>query len=81
MLALLDQLGAGGAAIEHHGDTDDAGRKILEHLTARVRARPWRPPAPGDPQTRKVPDGRASPVAVPEELVLDALLEDLQRRC
>ncbi len=63
MLTLLDGLHAAGATIQHHGDEDQAGVKILEYLTERVRATRWRVEAATEP----------------EELVLGALLEDLRR--
>lgn len=65
VLALLDQLSAAGAAIHHHGDHDPSGFKILDYLTERLQVIPW----------RFVRGAEA--VAVPEELALDVLLEDL----
>ena len=76
VLALLDDLHAAGATIQHHGDQDQAGLKILEYLTERVRATPWRLEAPAGPEAQNGDD--AEPVPVPEELVLGALLEDLR---
>ncbi len=68
VLTLLDDLRAAGATIRHHGDRDLAGRKILEYLTERVGAGPWR-----------WDDAHPLPVPVPEELVLEALIADLSR--
>lgn len=79
VLALLDDLHAAGATIHHHGDEDQAGRQILESLTERVRATPWRLEAPAKAQVRNERHDGARAVAVPEELVLGALLEDLRR--
>jgi uncharacterized protein (TIGR02679 family) len=80
VLNLLDELHAASATIRHHGDEDQAGRQILEYLTERVRAAPWRPEVPVDPETRNRRQGNdLRPGAVPEELVLGALLEDLRR--
>jgi uncharacterized protein (TIGR02679 family) len=77
VLTLLDGLRAAGATIHHHGDEDDAGLKILEYLTERVRATPWRLEAPAELDARNGRQGDARPVPIPEELVLDGLLEDL----
>ncbi len=79
VLTLLDDLHAAGARIQHHGDEDQAGLKILEYLTERLRATPWRVEAPAEPEARDGHHGDALPVPVPEELVLGALLEDLRR--
>jgi uncharacterized protein (TIGR02679 family) len=79
VLTLLDDLRAGGATIHHHGDEDQAGLKILEYLTERVQATPWRLEAPAEPGARNGHDDDARPVPVPEELVLGALLEHLSR--
>lgn len=79
VLTLLDDLHAAGATIHHHGDEDHAGRKILEYLTERVRATPWRPEAPAAPDSRTKQHGDARNLPVPEELVLGALLRDLTR--
>jgi hypothetical protein len=77
VLTLLDDLHATGATIRHHGDEDEAGLKILEYLTERVRATPWRLEAPAEPEAQDERRGDARPFPVPEELVLGALLEDL----
>ncbi len=80
VLTLLDDLLTAGATIHHHGDDDPAGLKILGYLTDRVRATPWRPEAPAEPQGRKEPRDDARGRAVrSEELVLGELLEDLRR--
>jgi uncharacterized protein (TIGR02679 family) len=79
VLTLLDALHAAGATIHHHGDEDHAGLKILEYLTDRVRAIPWRLEAPTEPEAQDEHRGDSRPVPVPEELVLGALLEDLRR--
>lgn len=79
VLTLLDGLHAAGATIQHHGDEDQAGVKILEYLTERVRATRWRVEAATEPEARNGHHGDAAPVPVPEELVLGALLEDLRR--
>lgn len=79
VLTLLDGLYAAGATIHHHGDEDQAGLKILEYLTERVRATPWRLKAPAEPEAGDVHRGGARQVPVPEELVLGALLEHLRR--
>ena len=77
VLTLLDDLHAAGATIHHHGDQDKAGLKILEYLTERVRATPWRLKAPAEPEAQDAHGGDSRPLPVPEELVLGALLEDL----
>jgi uncharacterized protein (TIGR02679 family) len=79
VLTLLDDLDAAGAMIHHHGDEDHAGLKILEYLTERVRATPWRVEAPAEPEARNGRHGDARPLPIPEELVLGTLLEDLTR--
>jgi uncharacterized protein (TIGR02679 family) len=66
VLALFDELRAAGATIHHHGDHDPSGFKILDYLTERLQVTPW----------RFVRGAEA--VAVPEELALDMLLEDLK---
>lgn len=78
VLTLLDDLHAAGATIHHHGDEDQAGLKILEYLTERVQATPWRLEAPAEPGARNGHHDDARPVPVPEELVLGALLGDLR---
>ena len=80
VLTLLDDLCAAGATIRHHRDEDQAGLKILEYLTERVAATPWRAEAPAEPEpeARNGHHDNALPGPVPEELVLDALLEDLR---
>jgi len=79
VLTLLDDLCRAGATIRHHGDEDQAGLKILGYLTERVRAIPWRLEAPAQPDARSGHHDHARPDALPEELVLDALLEELRR--
>jgi len=79
VLTLLDDLHAAGATIHHHGDEDQAGVKILEYLTERVQATPWRLEAPAEPGARNGHHDDARPVPVPEELVLGALLGNLRR--
>jgi uncharacterized protein (TIGR02679 family) len=79
VLTLIDDLHAAGATIHHHGDEDQAGLKILEYLTERVRATAWRLEAPAEPEPRNRQHGVARPLVVPEELVLGGLLEDLAR--
>ncbi|MGH2970342.1 MAG: DUF2399 domain-containing protein [Solirubrobacteraceae bacterium] len=79
VLTLLDDLHAAGATIHHHGDEDQAGLKILEYLTERVRATPWRLEAPAEPEARNGQHGDPRPFSLPEELVLGPLLEDLRR--
>ncbi len=79
VLTLLDDLHAAGAMIHHHGDEDHAGLKILEYLTERVWASPWRLEAPAGPEPRNGRHGDAWPLPIPEELVLGGLLEDLIR--
>ena len=80
VLTLLDELHAAGATIHHHGDEDRAGLRILAYLTERVRASAWRLDAPAEQAARNGRHHEPRPDPVPEELVLDALLEDLMRR-
>lgn len=77
VLTLLDDLHAAGATIHHHGDGDQAGLKILEYLTERVRTTPWRLEAPAKLEAQGAHRGESRSLSVPEELVLGALLEDL----
>jgi hypothetical protein len=81
-----------GASIRHHGDYDSAGVQILRDLQARYGARPWRFDVPSlwaalRRLGRVVPDGppttledgvRTFDGGLPEELVLEELLEDLR---
>lgn len=64
---LFSAIHRAGGEIRHHGDTDDAGVQIFGDLHDRYGAVPWR-----FDTTR-----RCDPV--PEELVIDELLEDLHR--
>lgn len=77
VLALLDGLHAAGATIHHHGDHDPAGFAILEHLSKRVEATPWRLTPSAESDALGGRNGQGADVPVPEELVLDALLGDL----
>jgi hypothetical protein len=79
VLSLLDSLHAAGATIHHHGDHDPSGFAILDYLTERLQTTPWRftERAAPDAEPRGDRDARFAPV--PEELVLDALLADLER--
>lgn len=65
---LLAAIRDAGGQIHHHGDTDGAGIQILQDLRDRYGAVPWRFDSSGA--------GRV----VPEELVIDELLEDLGLR-
>jgi hypothetical protein len=81
-----------GASIRHHGDYDSAGVQILRDIEARYGARPWRFDVasmcaaldrlgrilPG-PSPATLEDGvRMLDGGLPEELVLDELLDDLR---
>jgi uncharacterized protein (TIGR02679 family) len=81
-----------GASIRHHGDYDSAGVQILRDLEARYGARPWRFDVPSmcaalrrlgrivpDPSPATLEDGvRTLDGGLPEELVLNELLDDLR---
>jgi uncharacterized protein (TIGR02679 family) len=79
VLSLLDGLHAAGATIHHHGDRDPSGFAILEYLTERLQTTPWRFTARAAPDEGPRGDRDARFAPVPEELVLDALLADLER--
>ncbi len=81
-----------GASIRHHGDYDSAGVQILRDLQARHGATPWQFDLPSmctalrrlgriapDPPPATLEDGvRALDGGLPEELVIDELLDDLR---
>jgi uncharacterized protein (TIGR02679 family) len=81
-----------GASIRHHGDYDSAGVQILRDLECRYGARPWRfdvrsmSDALGrlgrivpDPSPATLEDAvRQLDSGLPEELLLDELLDDLR---
>jgi uncharacterized protein (TIGR02679 family) len=81
-----------GASIRHHGDYDSAGVQILRDLQARYGALPWRFDVPSlwaalrrlgrvvpDPPPTTLEDGvRTFDGGLPEELVLEQLLNDLR---
>jgi uncharacterized protein (TIGR02679 family) len=81
-----------GASIRHHGDYDSAGVQILQDLEARYGAEPWRFDVPSMRAAlrrfgRIVPDPSPATLeegvdrldrGLPEELVLDELLDDLR---
>jgi uncharacterized protein (TIGR02679 family) len=81
-----------GASIRHHGDYDSAGVQILRDLQARHGATPWQFDGPSmctalrrlgriapDPPPPTLEDGvRALEGGLPEELVIDELLDDLR---
>ena len=89
---LLSSARHAGASIRHHGDYDSAGVQILRDLEARYGARPWRFDVPSmsaalrrlgrtvperPPATLEDSVGTLDP-GLPEELVLDELLDDLR---
>lgn len=81
-----------GASIRHHGDYDSAGVQILRDLQARYGARPWRfdisslwgalrrlgRVVPDLPPTTLEDGVRIVDGGLPEELVLEELLDDLR---
>jgi len=81
-----------GASIRHHGDYDSSGVQILRDLEARHGATPWQFDLPSmctalrrlgriapDPPPATLEDGvRALDRGLPEELVIDELLDDLR---
>ncbi len=77
VLALLDGVRRAGGTIRHHGDEDSAGSAIFEYLAERVGALPWMLGDHAEPRAGYPPARGATDGAVPEELVLDELLEDL----
>jgi uncharacterized protein (TIGR02679 family) len=89
---LLTSARDAGASIRHHGDYDSAGVQILRDLEARYGATPWRFDVTSmcaalrrlgrivpDPSPVTLEDGvLALDGGLPEELVLDELLDDLR---
>jgi uncharacterized protein (TIGR02679 family) len=81
-----------GASIRHHGDYDSAAVQILRDLEARYGAKPWRFDVASmcaalrrlgrivpDPSPATLEDGvHTLDGGLPEELVLDELLDDLR---
>ncbi len=81
-----------GVSIRHHGDYDSAGVQILRDLEARHGVTPWQFDLPSmrmalrrlgrtapDPVPATLEDGvRALDGGLPEELVIDDLLDDLR---
>lgn len=81
-----------GGSIRHHGDYDSAGVQILRDLEARHSATPWRFDGPSmctalrrlgriapDPAPATLEDAvRTLDGGLPEELVIDELLDDLR---